>query len=393
VILRLPAVGCHRSEDRRYPDGRVEVIQLPCQVDWSSARLTSPWGRTFAGTESGSGYIGFAVDWASAGIDALESAHPALLTRSWRFSSPEAAKTLEWTPDRAAQQAMLALIGAATGTETEVADITAPPRLVVGEAHFVGDARNGSANELIVTLTNEGFGAAYRVRMVTRSNIPALHGLRLSFGRLRPGEAKTRRARIVLPRDNPEDEAVIVLAFEEAHGHAPEQGSVRAKVLPAIDPAVLAISCRFDGLQGDPPRVDAGTTVHLSCDVRNEGSTAHGVRMHVVYPGQKRAMDVPPFDLAGKDSTRVNIAMDVPREAAIDSELTVQVTLVDDLGVHASTTVPLGIASPKICPNGRITREQFLDKRAALRKKHDAGLISDEDYKRYEDELVGCMAL
>jgi hypothetical protein len=162
-------------------------------------------------------------------------------------------------------------------------------------------------------------------------------------------------------------------------------------VLPAIDTAVLVLSCHFDGLQGDPPRVDAGATVHLGCEVRNDGSAAHGARMHVAYPGRKQPIDLPPFDLGGKQSTRVNIALSVPREAAIDSELDVEVSIVDDLGVSASTTVKLAIASPTLCPDGRITREQFVDKRASLRKKRDAGLISDDDYKRYEEQLIGCI--
>jgi hypothetical protein len=264
---------------------------------------------------------------------------------------------------------------------------------VVVDARFDVDLRNDTANQLTVTLTNRGEGTAYRLRMVSRSNVPALHGLRLSFGRLRPGESRTRRARVVLPRDNTEDEAVVVLGFEEAHGDGPAQASVRAPVLPAIDPAVLRIECRVEGLSGSPPRVDAGTKLRLGCDVRNDGSTAHGVRLHLAYPGRKDAVDPPAFDLPGKTTVHVTVALDVPRQAAIDSQLTVAVSVVDDLGVRADTSVPLAIASPKLCPDGRITREQFLEKRTALRSKHDAGLISDADYKRYEDELIGCLTL
>jgi hypothetical protein len=250
---------------------------------------------------------------------------------------------------------------------------------------------NGAANELVLTLANQGEGAAYRLRVVTRSNIPALHGLRFSYGRLRPGESKTRRARIQVPRENSEAEAVVVLVFEEASGRGPEQTSVRAKVLPAVDRAVLALACRFEGVSGEPPRADAGATVHLGCDVRNDGSATHGVILRVVYPGQKRSIQLLPFDLDAKQTTHMRVAMSVPREAAIDSALAVQVSVVDDQGVRADTTVSVAIASPKICPDGRITREQFLEKRAALRKKHDAGLVNDADYQHYEDELIGCM--
>jgi hypothetical protein len=391
VVLQIPWAPCHRSMDRRYDDGRIEIVPLPCYVTWPSARLTSPWGKVYPASDGDQDHIGFAIDWAAAGIDALDSDQPALLGRPWSFSSPEAAKPLVWTPDRAAQASMLALIGAATQTETEVADVTSPPQIVIGEARFTSDPRNGAASELVVTLQNQGFGAAYRLRMVTRSNVPALHGLRLSFGRLRPGESRTRRIHVELPRDNPEREAIVALAFEEAHGLGPEQTTLHARVLPAIESARLAVACHFGG-QGNPPRVDAGTQVTLVCDVSNAGSPAHGVRLRVVYPGAS-PIDVPPFDLTARQSKPVNVAIDVPAAAAIDSELVFEVSVVDDLGVHAGTTVPLGIASARLCPEGRLSRKAYLEKRAALRKKHDAGLISDDDLKRYEDQLVGCMEL
>jgi hypothetical protein len=393
VLLQAEAQRTCR-EERRYPDGHLQVMAVPCRIDWKSVRLTSPWGRTFPATEISDGRVGFAVDWKSTAIDAIDSDRPEVLTRAWRFSSPDVERTREWTPDRATQQVMLELVGEATETEVDAGEANAPPpQLVVAEARFDGELRNDTANQLTVTLTNRGTAAGYRVRLVTRSNIPALHGLRLTFGRLRPGESRTRRARVVLPRDNPEDEAVVVLGFEEAHGNVPPQTSVRARVLPAIDPAVLRVECHPEGLQGSPPRVDAGATLRLGCDVRNDGSAAHGVRLHVGYPGRKGGVEPPAFDLDAKSTNHVTVGVGVPREAAIDSQLVLEITVVDDLGARASTTVQLAIATPKLCPDGRITREQFLEKRTALRKKHDAGLISDADYKHYEDELIGCLTL
>jgi hypothetical protein len=51
--------------------------------------------------------------------------------------------------------------------------------------------------------------------------------------------------------------------------------------------------------------------------------------------------------------------------------------------VHAETSVLLAIEKPKLCPEGRISRARFEQKRRALQKKLDAGLITAEDYARY----------
>jgi hypothetical protein len=75
----------------------------------------------------------------------------------------------------------------------------------------------------------------------------------------------------------------------------------------------------------------------------------------------------------------------------MDSKLTVHIDVVDGAGAHAQAILHLEVARPQLCPEGRITRERFLEKRTELRKKLDAGLISKDDYDRYEAELVRCM--
>jgi hypothetical protein len=226
---------------------------------------------------------------------------------------------------------------------------------------------------------------------VSRSNVPALHDIHLSFGRIRPGETKTRRAHFELPRASDEPEALVVLDVDEAHRYTPPQTSMRYPLKKAVDLAVLALDCHFLDLTGDKPRVDAGTTVHVTCNVHNDGSAARGVAIHAGFEGGAPGIDARSFDLAGDRTTRVDLALDVPRDASIDAPLTLRIDAVDASGVRAQAILHLEVARPQLCPGGRITRERFVEKRTELRRKLDAGLISKEDYDRYEAELVGCM--
>jgi hypothetical protein len=76
----------------------------------------------------------------------------------------------------------------------------------------------------------------------------------------------------------------------------------------------------------------------------------------------------------------------------MDSELVIDVVARDPgSGVSGSHELKVLVARPKICPSGKLTRPEFVKKREELRKTLEAGVISQEEYERYEAELVGCM--
>jgi hypothetical protein len=390
LVLQLGPEACMRREDRLYRSGDIGHVVKPCSAHEWNAEVTSPWGQVFPADQALPGLLSFKVDWSATGLDPLATTEPELLRKPWRFRALGAHDVL-WTPDDPARAGMLRLVGDATDTQTWVADVAAPPRLEVSAVSFTSDLRNGSGNDIVVSITNQGKGDAYRVSTVTRSNVPALHDIHLSFGRLRPGETKTRRAHFELPRANDEPEALIVLDVDEAHRYTPPQSSMRYPLKKAVDLAVLSLDCHFADLSGDKPRVDAGMTVHVTCNVHNDGSPARAVAVHAGFEGGQGGSDARPFDLASDRTMRVDVALDVPRDASIDAPLTVRIEAADSSGVRAQATLHLEVGRPQLCPGGRITRERFLEKRADLRRKLDAGLISKEDYERYEAELVGCM--
>lgn len=392
LVLELAQDSCVDSEDRIYEDGHIARAVRPCDaIDWQKVRAVSPWGIVFPATSGSPARIVFEVDWASTRLDALASDDPALLQKSWTLAADGLLAPLVFTPDASVRRSMLALVGEATDTQITVGEVSAPPQIVVSEVRFTEELRNGTANDIVVSVTNQGKGDAYRLVAITHSPVTALHGLRLSFGRLRAGETKTRRVHFQLPRNNDETEALVVLDFDEAHRYAPPQTSKRYPLRKASDLAIFALDCHLDEAPGESPRIDAGATVHVGCVVRNDGAPAHAVQVRVSYEDRPGHVEAPAFELGSDRASQVTIPLEVPRDATMDAELTIHIDVVDASGAKAQALLHLEVARPQLCPEGRITRERFLEKRAELRRKLAAGLISKDDYDRYEAELVGCM--
>jgi hypothetical protein len=400
LVLRLPVSSCSRAHVFKRANGDIHTVDEPCpafpRTGWQAARLVTPWGAKLTPSQGGAGGVAFRIDWAKTGIDALAPDAATHLQRPWRIESPDAYEPAEWEPVQADLDAMVALIGRATDTQIEVADVSAPPQVEVVSLRTVDELRNGTSGQLVVEVHNKGVGAAYRLVATTRSNIPALSGLQISFGRLLPGETKTRRMPVALPRLNREDEALVVLLFREAHRFAPAQASARFPVRPAVDVAQLGIACKLLDLApgpGDPrPLVDAGQTTNLSCEVRNDGAPVAEVRVVATLEGRTTRVTSAPFDLPTGHAHQVLLAIDVPQDAAIDSELGLVVETVGgkDAAV-ARTRLSALIARPQICPEGKLTREDFARKRDELRRKLAAGLITKAEYQKYEAELVACL--
>ncbi len=360
---------------------------------WTQVTLQSPWHDEIPVSESGPDWIAFKIDFSHADVDPLAARVDEQLERGWTIIAHDTYQQRIWFPEARDRAAMIPLIAEATRTEITVSEVNQPPTLVVQDFHNESELRNGGASVLTLTVVNNGEGAAYRVFATTRSNVPALHGLQFSFGRLQPREAKTRRVKVVLPRDNDETEALVVLVFDEAHQFAPESSSRRFAVRPAVDAPQLSMTCKLAGSDAPRPHVDAGQAVHVACEVRNDGPKAHNVKVSARLSGDSTPVTAAPFDLDSGKQTSVALALRVPRSAALDSELTLTVHASAGAGAGSESQVslPLVVARPKICPDGKLTREQFAKKRAELRKKYEAQLISKEDLDAYETELVGCL--
>ena len=392
LVLELAPDSCVDREDRVYEDGHIAHAAHPCaSIDWASVHAISPWGVVFPATSGSPAQVSFTIDWANTGLDPLAADDPPLLQQPWTIRADGSPQALSFTPDAGARRTMLFLVGDATDTQVTVGEVSDPPQVVVSDVRFSSELRNGTTNDIQVSVTNKGKGDAYRLSAIAHSPVTALHGLRFSFGRLRAGETKTRRAHFELPRNNDETEALIVLDFVEAHRYAPPQFSRRYPLHQASNLAVFALDCHFDDLAGAVPRVDAGTTLHVGCVVRNDGSPARAVQVRASYVERPYSVDAPVFELGSDRASRVTLPLEVPRDATMDAKLTIHIDVADASGAHAQAVLHLEVARPQLCPEGNISHQRFLEKRAELRRKLDAGLISKDDYDRYEAELVGCM--
>ena len=397
LVLELSPKACSVAERVRDASGRQRVRRQYCLPSetriWSQVRLITPWQQELHPIDAGPDWVSFQIDFSKADIDPLAPDAPARLERPWTLVHTGTESTERtWTPGAAERAEMLMLVGERTFTQITVEEVNVPPTLVVKELFHAGELRNGTAAELVLTVANTGSGTAYRVIARTRSNIPALHGLQFSFGKLEPHEAKTRRVKVELPRDNDENQALIVLAFEEAHQFAPEPISRRFPVKPATIAARLAMGCRVLGQDTPRPAVDAGQVLAVECTVRNDGSRATGVRVAATLTGVPRPVESEAFELDTSKQNTITLALQVPRGAALDSQLALTLRVRHDGSKHFQEVVlPLVVARPRICPHGKLTREAFTKKRAELRGTLDAGLISQDEYDRYEAELVGCL--
>jgi hypothetical protein len=152
------------------------------------------------------------------------------------------------------------------------------------------------------------------------------------------------------------------------------------------------MACKLAGDGSPRPRVDAGQILRVVCEVRNDGPRARGVKV-TARLGDNPPVAAAPFDLDSEKSTSVSLALQVPKAAVLDSELTLNVhaSAGGGSGAEVDVTLALLVSRPKICPEGKLSRDKFNTKRIALRKKLDEGLISQEEHDKYYAELVECL--
>jgi hypothetical protein len=397
LVLRLSHRSCEEATPR-YDDMGNYSLEQSCppfpRYGWKSARLLAPWGAEFEPVQGGPNGVAFKIDWSRSGIDPLSDGAASKVDDIWRITAPDAAAPLEWRPTSEDVQAMLVLIGDATATQVGVYEVSAPAQVQVLDFKVDDELRAGSSAYVILSVKNQGKGSAYRLIATTRSDVPALHRLQFSFGRLDPGEIKQRRVLVTLPRVNEYSEAVVVVDFHEAHRFTPEPHRAHFAVHRAFDMPSLSLSCRVVGQENEVrPMVDAGDTVKLTCEVRNQGAPARGVRVTAALGGRAGEVSSSAIDVGAERAGTASLLLDVPKDASIDSELSVNLVATSGGAdqVTARTQLLLVVARPNLCPGGKLTREQLKAKGAELRRKMDAGLITKAEYDKYYEELVGCL--
>jgi len=347
---------------------------------------TSPWGRRIPVELRGDTAV-VPVDWTDVGDDPFDPELPDRLRGTWRFEAGRS--TWQWTPTPAEITLMIQALGDAIDTQIAVEHGGPPPELAVTElvVEGAGALRLGEPSRVRLTITNRGKGSAYRVIGTTRSSHPRLHGLRFSFGLVRPGATKTRVREVTIPMSEYEPEVTTVVVFSEADGFGPPNHVARLAVIKVARPA-LALSCELDG--DDTGKVAAGQRIRITCKMRNEG--------------QATARDlVVTATLAGSSIERKEVALDPAREATVHLPLYVPFGVregerlsvtVDarepEFGTSTSTTVALVVSTAAVCRE-RLSRDDFNERRRKLSDLRDQGALSREEFEKFEAELVQCL--
>jgi hypothetical protein len=384
------------------PDGKLRLaLSQPCLVEIRSVQANcdhvrldqiqvvahTPWNQDIRGTWNGPAYIEFRPDWKSTGIDPLADDAPAVVRRPWVISGTQ------WNPSSAEAAKILKLVGDATETEAELVRGGSPPKLEVAKLAVDGDTLHaGSPGTLVVRIANHGAGAAYRVTATTRSSIEALHGLRLSFGSIKPGADKVRTLQVTVPASETARDTMLVLEISEGNGASPGDIGHRIPVAPSTAAPALAVQCTVEGRKVARPDFDAGQSLTLRCTVDNTGDAeAKLVELEVSVAGSapERAAPQP---IAASGHRSFDVPVTVPRTLPIDAPVEIVIIARDRPSSRtAKTTIVGAVRKPKLCVRGQLTRAQYRAKVDELRSEVTAGVITQADFDRYDAELVACL--
>jgi hypothetical protein len=347
----------------------------------------TPWNEDILATWTDSAHLVFAIDGKASGLDPLADDASAVVARPWVISGTQ------WTPTAEEAAVILKHIGAATETETDLVRGGAAPSLEVTTFELEGDALHaGDPATLIVRIANHGTGAAYRVVATTRSSIEALHGQRLSFGAIKPGADKLRKLNLKVPATETARDTMLVLALSEGNGFAPRNVSRRLPIAPSTAAPVLAVRCTVGGRQVARPDLDAGQRFSLRCVVDNTGDAeARQVELEVSVAGRAPARSSPQA-IAAAGHLGFDVPIIVPRDLPIDAPVEIAIVARDRPSSRTGRATVVGVVrKPKLCVPGQLTHAQYQAKVAELRTALGAKYLTQDEFDRYDAELVACL--
>jgi hypothetical protein len=149
---------------------------------------------------------------------------------------------------------------------------------------------------------------------------------------------------------------------------------------PALRAELVATSLTIGGGSELTLRIEntgASTAVGVTAKTRSSVAVLHGLvfTFDKIHPGKTASRT---HRLAIPDGTR-------PQDA------TLLVTFTEAAG-HAPADLTHKLALVRsICPGGKLTRAQYDDKRAKLKKSLDAGELSIAEFDRFDGELLRCL--
>lgn len=349
-------------------------------------RAATPWSDWVAATWIDPMHLVFRVDWKATGLDPFAGGAEAAVKQAWTI------RDLSWTPTDGEAQRMLELAGEATDTQIDLVSGGPPPELVVHRLEIDGGTlRAGGRAALIVQIANRGPGTAYRVVATVRSGLMSLHGQRVGFGRLGPATEKLRRIPLTIPASETSPDTMLVIAFDEGNGFAPPSISRRVPIAAPAAAPVLAVRCWVPGRSAERPDLDAGEDVVVRCRVDNAGTGAANVDLEASIAGAEPTRS-PAQAVAAASQATFDVRIAIPRNLAIDAAVHLNVIARDRaFGRSAAARLVGVIRKPRLCAVGQLTHTQYRAKLAELRAARAAGDLTQDQFDRYDAELVSCL--
>jgi hypothetical protein len=368
----------------------VALVEVKCDralLDKIRVVAHTPWNQDLRGTWSDAAHLAFRADWKATGLDPLADDAPAVVTRPWGISGTQ------WIPSAAQAAAILKQIGDATETETDLVRGGPPPNLEVTAFEVEGGTFHaGDPSTLVVRIANHGTGTAYRVVATMRSSVAALHGRRLSFGSIKPGAEKVRKLEATIPATEAAHDTMLVLLLAEGNGAPPHNVNHRMAIAPSSAAPVLAVQCTVEGKKLVRPDLDAGQTLKLRCTIDNTGNAdARAVELEASVASGPPGRSTPQAIAAGGHLV-FNVPITVPRTLPIDAPVEIAITARDRQSSRSARTTITGVVrKPKLCVPGQLTTAQYQAKIADLKAALSAKALTQDEYDRYDAELVSCL--
>ncbi len=175
----------------------------------------------------------------------------------------------------ATEDERIAVALAARGIEWRAPDVASgsPVAQTVVTTDQPGDrVRAGETMVLEGTVTNTGEGPFVQLRAITRSGNEILQGHELLFGTILPGESRSWKVKVKVPRSALTRRDNVKLKFSEAHGHTPPTTEMKISVEQLPRPR-FALTWRVDDSKrgNTDGLLQVGEEAELVVDIENVG--------------------------------------------------------------------------------------------------------------------------
>jgi hypothetical protein len=359
-----------------------EPAACPKDLAPGNVSLRAPWGQVYQGAIA-AGVLDVKIDWKTAGVDPLADRDPAMLRTGWVVHSEDGLvdAPLELTDEDV--RAMLTTIGNVTGND--YGDAPAGEHATLTAA-FSNEPGTG-ANRIVLSVTNRGPDAAYKVVAHLKSSSTALHGLQLSFGRINRGDTKTKTKDIANVGETDELNPTVVAAVTSSNA-APTSASSKIRLNKHVRAVLLQLSCT--SLDKEPA---PGQRLRVQCESTNPGNEpVRGVSYQVAIDKAAATPAVGPAELAPHEHRKFELAPTLPANAKLGSSLRITITMNAPDAPPVQQQIAIEVVEfHGICKQGKLTRDAYRIKRKRLQDALAAKALTQEEFDTYDSEMVSCI--